>query len=200
MRTAADLSRSMRPGNLDRKSRVFRLLQTAAENGKLPATAELLAQFNCRPSRRSPLLALAADRFSLVPLLGAIPAGLGDATEPVNLGSVPVDLNALRIRPTAKTFALRVRGDSMINAQIRDGDIVIIEVREARAGDIVAAVIDGETTLKRLVAQDGEFYLHAENPLYPDLLPLHGLSVQGVMRAVVRVCEPKTAPVERGPF
>lgn len=77
----------------------------------------------------------------------------------------------------------------MINASITDGDLVIVDSREAREGDIVAALIDGETTLKRLVSKNGEYFLKAENPKYPDLIPLRELSVQGVVRAVMRVCD-----------
>jgi repressor LexA len=77
----------------------------------------------------------------------------------------------------------------MIGAQISDGDLVVIETREAKPGDIVAALIDGETTLKRLVLEDGKLFLRAENPRYADLIPVHDLTIQGVMRAVVRVCD-----------
>ena len=76
--------------------------------------------------------------------------------------------------------------DSMTGAHICDGDLVIMEFREPRDGDIVAALIDGETTLKRYVVKNGRPFLHAENPSYPDLLPARELVVQGVMRALVR--------------
>jgi len=85
-----------------------------------------------------------------------------------------------------KTFALRVRGDSMIDAHICSGDTVILEVREPRKGDIVAALIDGETTLKRFVFENGQPYLHAENEDYPDLIPARELIIQGVMVALLR--------------
>jgi len=74
----------------------------------------------------------------------------------------------------------------MINAGINDGDVAILENREPQAGAIVAALIDGETTLKRLVQQRGKYYLRAENPKYPDLMPMAELSVQGVLVATVR--------------
>ena len=75
----------------------------------------------------------------------------------------------------------------MIDAHILDGDIVILEDRkDVRNGDIVAALIDGETTLKRYVMEHGRHYLKAENPLYPDLTPARELRVQGVMVSLVR--------------
>jgi repressor LexA len=85
------------------------------------------------------------------------------------------------------TFALRVRGDSMIGAHILDGDIVILEDRkEVQNGDIVAALIDGETSLKRYVVDHGRPYLKAENPRYPDLVPARELKIQGVMVSLLR--------------
>ncbi len=75
----------------------------------------------------------------------------------------------------------------MINAHILDGDLVILEDRQtAKNGDIVAALIDGETTLKRYVTERGRPYLRAENPKFPDLVPARELRIQGVMTALVR--------------
>lgn len=118
-----------------------------------------------------------------------MPAGRGNDAERVDLGTLPVDLEALNIRKSARVFALRVRGDSMEGADISDGDVVIVDAREPRPGDIVAALIDGETTLKRFIARDGDVFLQAENPKYPDLIPMHELVVQGVVRAVVRASD-----------
>ncbi|HEY2103313.1 MAG TPA: S24 family peptidase, partial [Chthoniobacterales bacterium] len=58
--------------------------------------------------------------------------------------------------------------------------------KEVRDGDIVAALIDGETTLKRYVVERGRPYLKSENPRYPDLHPGQELRVQGVMISLVR--------------
>ena len=75
----------------------------------------------------------------------------------------------------------------MIGAHILDGDIVILEDRQtAQSGDIVAALIDGETTLKRYVNERGRPYLKAENPSYPNLVPAQELRIQGVMTSLVR--------------
>src|SRR5206468_6551057 len=85
------------------------------------------------------------------------------------------------------TFVVRVRGDSRIDAHIIVGDIVILEdSKEVHNGDIVAALIDGETTLKRYVIEHGRPYLKAENPRYPNLLPARELKIQGVMVSLVR--------------
>ena len=121
-----------------------------------------------------------------IPVYGNIAAGMAQDVEPERQGCVSVDVSALGIPRHARTFALKVRGDSMIDAHICDGDTVILEFREPRKGDIVAALIDGETTLKRYLVQNGKPFLRAENPLYPDLIPARELVIQGVLVALLR--------------
>ncbi|MDP0492194.1 MAG: transcriptional repressor LexA [Verrucomicrobiota bacterium JB023] len=121
-----------------------------------------------------------------VPLYGSIAAGFGEDQVENREGAVSIDVATLGVSSKAKTFALKVRGESMIDAHICDGDTVILEHREPRPGDIVAALIDGETTLKRFVMKEGSYYLHAENAEFPDLIPVQELVVQGVMVALLR--------------
>lgn len=121
-----------------------------------------------------------------IPVYGQIPAGLAVETEQQSDGCISVDVQTLGIPRNARTFALKVRGDSMINAHILDGDFVILEFKEPRPRDIVAALIDGETTLKRYLINQGIPYLKAENPNYPDLIPARELVIQGVMIALIR--------------
>jgi repressor LexA len=75
-----------------------------------------------------------------IPLYGSIAAGMSQDAEPERQGCISVDITALGIASNARTFALKVRGDSMINAHICDGDTVILEFRQPRKGDIVAAM------------------------------------------------------------
>lgn len=128
------------------------------------------------------------DREEIVdiPIYGNIAAGMGQDVEPERQGCVSIDISSLGVRRNARTFALKVRGDSMIDAHICNGDTVILEFREPRNGEIVAALIDGETTLKRYVIQNGKPFLHAENPDFPDLIPARELIVQGVFVALLR--------------
>jgi repressor LexA len=126
-------------------------------------------------------------RITDIPIYGEIPAGMSVLTEQAAEGHISLDAATVNASKSARTFALRVRGDSMIDAHILDGDIVIMEDRkEARSGDIVAALIDGETTLKRYVMEHGRPYLKAENPLFPNLVPARELRIQGVMVSLVR--------------
>lgn len=126
------------------------------------------------------------NRIFDVPIYGAIAAGFGEDTEQQSLGTVSIDAVSAGLKKNSKMFALKVRGDSMTGAQIADGDLVILEQRGPRNGDIVAALIDGETTLKRYVTSARGPYLQAENPRYPDLYPVDQMTVQGVMVALVR--------------
>ena len=75
----------------------------------------------------------------------------------------------------------------MVDAGILDRDVVILELAEPRNRDIVAALIDGETTLKRYLVQKNRPFLRAENPKYPDLIPAQELVIQGVFRALSRI-------------
>ena len=126
-------------------------------------------------------------RITDIPIYGQIPAGMATLTEQTVLGHVSLDARSANASRNARMFALKVRGDSMVNTHILDGDVVILDDRkEARNGDIVAALIDGETTLKRFVIEHGRPYLRAENPRYPDQRPAHDLRIQGVMVSLIR--------------
>ncbi|MCZ7636235.1 MAG: hypothetical protein M5U12_09490 [Verrucomicrobia bacterium] len=130
-----------------------------------------------------------------IPLYGAIPAGFARERQQEAKGCVSLDLATLGFRPTSRTFALEVRGDSMIGRHIVDGDVVILEHgKTPRNGDVVAALVDNESTLKTFVQEHGQApYLRAENPRYPRLHPVGELVIQGVMVGLVRKCGRKNA-------
>lgn len=134
----------------------------------------------------SPLVKL-RSRIVDIPLYGSIPAGLPQAREQEAEGCVSVDVASIGYKPTRNAFALRVTGDSMIGRHILDGDFVVMEHGpEPRNGQIVAALVDGESTLKTFVLKSGKPYLKAENPKYPDLIPAQELMIQGVFKALIR--------------
>ena len=121
-----------------------------------------------------------------LPLAGTIAAGKPlEAVRTAETLSVPIDMIAGR----GNTFVLKVRGDSMINEQIRDGDFVIVEERQtARDGETVVALIDGcETTLKRFYDEGEQVRLE---PAHPEMKPVHVLAnrirVQGLVAGVIR--------------
>ena len=90
-----------------------------------------------------------------------------------------IDLNEHLISNPFSTFFLRVKGDSMINAGIKDKDLIIVDKSLiAKPGDIIIAMIDGEFTIKRLSIKNDELYLKAENNNYPDFRFQNHIDVQ----------------------
>ena len=130
------------------------------------------------------------DTFA-VPLYGQIAAGPPQRIVDARAESyMNVDEVTLGFKPKSSCFGLRVRGDSMKDAGILEGDIVVVEPTPSpQANQIVVALIDGENTLKRLVRVKGKWFLKAENPAYPELHPRSDLVIQGVVRTVVRRLE-----------
>jgi len=123
-----------------------------------------------------------------IPVYGQIAAGGPEPQEQTHGGTISVDMESAGLKKNSRMFALKVRGDSMIGAHINDGDLVILEQKAPKNGDIVAALVDGETTLKRYLTTEGRPFLHAENPRYPDIFPVNELMIQGVMVALIRKC------------
>jgi repressor LexA len=122
-----------------------------------------------------------------VPIFGTIPAGYPVEASQDHEGCALIDVETLGIKPSARTFGLKVRGDSMIGRHIVEGDIVILEHGvQPRHGDVVAALIDGQVTLKTFILQRSKPYLRAENPRYPSLIPQEELQIQGIMVALIR--------------
>ena len=90
-----------------------------------------------------------------------------------------IDLNEHLISNPFSTFFLRVKGESMINAGIKDKDLIIVDKSLiAKPGDIVIAMIDGEFTIKRLSIKNNELYLKSENHNYPDFKFKNHIDVQ----------------------
>jgi repressor LexA len=122
-----------------------------------------------------------------LPVVGTIAAGYPQPAGDSAGATLSLDEDTLGFRPKPGCFVLRVRGDSMRDAGILDGDMVVIEpAPNPRENQIVAALIDGECTLKRLVRVKGRWFLKAENAAYPELHPRADLVIQGAVRTVIR--------------
>jgi repressor LexA len=123
------------------------------------------------------------ERATRLPLAGTIAAG--SPIEAIEQ-SEALDLEEMFVSPHGN-FALRVRGDSMIEDHIRDGDYVIVEQRAtARDGETVVALLDnGEATLKRLYRDPGGVRLQPANPAYKPLVTKN-VRVQGVVIGILR--------------
>ena len=74
----------------------------------------------------------------------------------------------------------------MTGSHILDGDTIVLELKTPHDGAVVAALVDGESTLKRYFVRGGKPYLKADNPKYRDVIPAGELVIQGVLVAVFR--------------
>ncbi len=134
-----------------------------------------------RPVTETPL----PDRLREVPILGRIAAGtpILAAEHVEDVITLPVDLVG-----NDPVFLLEVKGDSMIGAGIFEGDLVAIRSqKDARDGEIVAALVDGEeATVKRLRRQGGKVILESENPAYAPMVFTDGVELVGKVVSVLR--------------
>ena len=122
-------------------------------------------------------------------VFGSIPAGLPAMQEQVPEETLAIDVSIFGVRRVGpnRIWALRVHGDSMVDAHIMDGDLVVLERREPREGDIIAALVDETTTtLKRLIHLRGRPVLRAANKRYRDIVPERQLESQGVLVGLIR--------------
>ena len=175
----------------ERKRRIFLYVRDRILSGTPPTTREVQAHFGFRAvqSARDYLEALVRDGLLdkepgkargyrlparsahptvLVPLLGRVQAGaLTTASEHPD-GYLPVQ----SARARDELFALRIRGESMRDAAILPGDVVIVHRQEsAHSGEIVVALVEDEATVKRLKLRAGRIELHPANPAFDPIVP-----------------------------
>lgn len=123
--------------------------------------------------------------FGEVKMLGLIEAGIPSAHEEEVLDTTTLDEWLVRNRED--TYILRVKGDSMEEAGIMDGDFVLVERTEKhKIGDIVVAEVDGSWTLKYLRQNTQGYYLEPANKNYRNIYPESDLHIAAVVRSVIR--------------
>jgi len=126
--------------------------------------------------------------FFLTPVQAGFPSPAEDYVEK------SLDLNELLIEHPAATFFVRVEGNSMIDAQIHSGDVLIIDRSlSAKSGSIIIAVLNGDFTVKRLVLKKEKTFLMAENPKYPpiEILEENDFQIWGVVTYVIHKIRPR---------
>jgi len=120
-----------------------------------------------------------------LPIMGTVPAGT-----PVDEEEYIEDWLTIgedMIYRNKESFLLRITGNSMIDAGIFEGDIVVVcRNLEAKVGDIVVALIDNQNTVKRYMIEDGHVYLKPENANYENIYPANELCLQGVVTGLIR--------------
>lgn len=136
----------------------------------------------------SPVPLPLGDRSLMLPLAESkVQAGFPSPAE--DFTAKRINLSEILITHPQATFLLRVRGDSMRDAGIFDGDILVVDRSiKPRHGHIVVAVVDGDFTVKHLVLRAGQVKLRAANATYPDIIPREGqtLEVWGVATSSIK--------------
>ena len=157
-------------------------LKSKSSVAALVARLKLAGYLESTPDRRL----APTRRFFARPLAdAAVRAGLPDRIEDSAADALTID--DYLIEHPSQTVLVRVKGDSMVDAGILDGDLVVVEKQPtATKGDIVVAIVDGQFTLKRLDVDRGQFILRAENKAYAPIRPEGALEVFGVMVGLVR--------------
>jgi repressor LexA len=164
-------------------STVSKHLAGLEERGFLRRGSALSRPIDVRAFLQEPAVRGVPDDVVPVPVVGDVAAG-----SPILAEEHADDVLTLPRELTGRgtVFALRVRGDSMVDAAICDGDTVVVRRQpEAHSGQIVAAMIDGEATVKVFRRRNGHVQLEPRNPAY-DVIDGDGCVVLGVVVSVVR--------------
>ncbi len=120
-----------------------------------------------------------------IPLLGSVTAGFPATVEEEMKDTL--DLNDYLLTKTGTTYMLEVDGNSMIDAHIADGDMVLAErTNDAKDGEIVIAEIDGEFTMKYLKKKGDAVWLEPANKAFKPMYPKHSFSIVARIKAVIR--------------
>lgn len=153
------------------KNAVFKLINKLVEEGVLSKDSQ---------GRLSPL-----RLENEVPVLGLVEAGIPTTLDGMTLDTMSVD--KYLIKDTEKTFLLEVKGDSMIDEGIMEGDLVIVERKhDAKDGDIVIAEVDGGWTMKFFRKKGNSIFLEPANKKYKPIYPEYDLKIAAVVKGVIR--------------
>jgi len=120
-----------------------------------------------------------------VPMLGLVEAGIPTAAEADTYDTMSLD--DYLVGDKEGTYILEVKGDSMIEEGIKEGDLVVVERRgEPKDGDIVIAEVDGGWTMKYFRKHLGRIYLEPANKNYKPIYPTYDLKIAAVVKGVIR--------------
>ena len=123
--------------------------------------------------------------FGDIPLLGLVEAGIPTSVDPDTSESLNID--EYLVGNKESTYLLEVRGDSMIDEGIKEGDLVVVERRgNPKDGDIVIAEVDGGWTMKYFKKKGNLIYLKPANKNYSPIYPQYDLKVAAIVKGVIR--------------
>ena len=190
------------PRKTDIAAKVSRLREFVLREKRMPGYSEMLTLFGYRSKQAVHSLLLKLDELGYVTktgrkiaftdklignirLLGTVQAGFPSPAEEELLDTITLD--EFLVEKPESTFMLRVTGDSMIDAGIHPGDMVLVE-RDAppRKNSIVIAQVDGEWTIKYFVKDRQGVRLDPANNKYEPIRPQNSLEIAGVVRSVIR--------------
>ena len=190
------------PRTTDLQDKVNQLRMFFAHERRAPGYNEMLALFGFRSknavfgvleklrqqgyiTKKKGKIAFTGKLIGAIRLLGAVQAGFPSPAEEELIDTLNLD-EFLVERPEA-TFMLKVTGDSMVDAGIQPGDMVLVEKGTApRNGSIVVAQVDGEWTMKYFFKDRQGVRLEPANKRYHTIVPQHSLEIGGVVRSVIR--------------
>jgi SOS regulatory protein LexA len=190
------------PRRTDMQAKIRALREFLARERRMPGYHEMLTVFDYRSKnavhgllrrlRDAGYVTLSGGKAAPtgkllggVRLLGAVQAGFPSPAEEELIDTLSMDEFLIR-RPEA-TFMLTVTGDSMRDAGIHPGDLILVERGTApKSNDIVVAQVDGEWTLKYFVKDRGGIRLEPANKAYTTIRPRESFSIGGVVRTVIR--------------
>lgn len=180
----------------------FKILNFYKSNRRMPGYKEMMAMFGFKSKNAVYKLInkLVSDEildkdsngkltpmkiFGEVPLLGLVEAGIPTTVDPNTLDTF--NLQEFLIKDNEKTYLLEVKGDSMIEEGIMEGDMVIAERSSSpKEGDIVIAEVDGGWTMKFFRKKNGKPYLEPANRNYKPIYPEYDLKIAAIVRGVIR--------------
>lgn len=123
--------------------------------------------------------------FGEIPLLGLVEAGIPTSVDPNLLDSL--NLDEYLVNNKESTYLLEVKGDSMIDEGIKEGDLVLVERKgDPKDGDIVIAEVDGGWTMKYFKKKGAVVYLKPANKNYSPIYPQYDLKVAAIVKGVIR--------------
>ena len=153
------------------KNAVYKLINKLVEEGVIQKDSK---------GRISP-----SQSWSALPLLGLVEAGFPSLAEQTSLDSI--NLDEFLIENRGSTYMLEVKGESMIDAGIQEGDLVIAEKGKVpRIGDIVIAQVDGDWTMKYYRKKGEKAYLEPANKAFKNIYPERELIIAAVVKGVIR--------------
>ncbi|KND48907.1 MAG: repressor LexA [Parcubacteria bacterium C7867-005] len=123
--------------------------------------------------------------FGEIPILGLVEAGFPTSTDEVLTDTLSID--DYLVEHKEASYLLEVKGDSMIDEGIKEGDLVLVERKgEPKDGDIVIAEVDGGWTMKYFRKRAGKIYLEAANKNYKPIYPKYDFRVAAIVKGVIR--------------